>query len=119
MLISYAGVFVILVWGIVFPVILLWVQRLISPYHPTHAKNLTYECGLDTQGDTWIRFKISYFMYALVFLVFDVETVFLYPWAVLFKNLGLFGIIEMIIFVAILIIGFAYAWKEGALEWIS
>ncbi len=119
MLINYAGVFVVLVWGIIFPVILLWIQRLISPYHPTYAKNLTYECGLDTKGDTWIRFKISYFMYALVFLIFDVETVFLYPWAVLFKDLGLFGIIEMLIFVAILVIGFVYAWKEGALEWIA
>ena len=119
MLINYTGVFVILVWGIVFPVILLWAQRLISPYNPTLAKITTYECGLDTQGDTWIRFKISYFMYALVFLIFDVETVFLYPWAVLFQKLGAFGIIEMIIFMGILIVGFAYAWKEGALEWIS
>ncbi|NLO97090.1 MAG: NAD(P)H-quinone oxidoreductase subunit 3 [Peptococcaceae bacterium] len=119
MLLNYAGVFIVLIWGIVFPVILLLVQRIISPYHPTVIKRQTYECGLETVGDTWIRFKISYFMYALVFLVFDVETVFLYPWGVLFKNLGLFGIIEMFIFIAILVIGFVYAWKEGALEWIA
>ncbi|RNC29376.1 MAG: NAD(P)H-quinone oxidoreductase subunit 3 [Candidatus Dichloromethanomonas elyunquensis] len=118
MLFRYTGIAVILVWGIVFPVILLRLQKMISPHNPTRAKTLTYECGLDTQGDTWIRFKISYFMYALIFVVFDVETVFLYPWAVLFQKLGLFGIIEMIIFMAILIVGFAYAWKEGALQWM-
>jgi len=118
MLINYAGIAVILAWGIVFPVILLVVQRLLSPNNPTKAKLLTYECGLDTQGDTWIRFKISYFMYALIFVVFDVETIFLYPWAMLFQNLGLFAIVEMVIFIAILILGFAYAWKEGALEWM-
>ncbi|UWG96337.1 NADH-quinone oxidoreductase subunit A [Dehalobacter sp. DCM] len=118
MLLNYTGVFIVLLWGIIFPIILLWAQKLLSPNNPTPAKLLTYECGLDTQGDTWIRFKLSYFMYALIFVIFDVETIFLYPWAMQFKNMGVFGIVEMVIFMAILILGFAYAWKEGALEWM-
>lgn len=118
MLINYTGIFIVLLWGIIFPIILLWAQKLLSPNNPTPAKLLTYECGLDTQGDTWIRFKLSYFMYALLFVVFDVETIFLYPWAMQFQNLGVFGIVEMVIFMTILILGFAYAWKEGALEWM-
>ncbi|MDK2894448.1 MAG: NAD(P)H-quinone oxidoreductase subunit 3 [Moorella sp. (in: firmicutes)] len=81
-------------------------------------KVATYECGLDTRGPTWVQFKVSYFLYALVFLLFDVETVFLYPWAVRFQVLGLFAFIEMIIFIAILVIGLWYAWKEGALKWL-
>ncbi len=118
MLTKFGGLAVILVWGIVFPWLLLALSRLFHPKKPTPAKLLTYECGLDTQGDTWIQFKISYFMYALVFLAFDVETIFLYPWAVKFQSLGLFAMVEMFIFIAILIIGFWYAWKEGALEWM-
>jgi NADH:ubiquinone oxidoreductase subunit 3 (subunit A) len=118
MLIKYAGVAVIMVWGIVFPAILLLLSKLFHPKNPTPTKLLTYECGLETQGETWIQFKISYFMYALVFIAFDVETVFLYPWAIKFQSLGLFGLVEMFIFIAILLIGFWYAWKEGALEWI-
>lgn len=118
MLSNYTGIFIVLLWGIIFPIILLWAQKLLSPNNPTPAKLLTYECGLDTRGDTWIRFKLSYFMYALIFVVFDVETIFLYPWAMQFNNMGIFGIVEMVIFMAILILGFAYAWKEGALEWM-
>ncbi|SMB95365.1 NADH dehydrogenase subunit A [Thermanaeromonas toyohensis ToBE] len=78
----------------------------------------TYECGLTTKGPTWVQFRISYFLYALIFLLFDVETVFLYPWAVKFQVLGLFAFIEMVIFIAILILGLWYAWKEGGLEWL-
>lgn len=121
MLTSYAGIVVILVIGLVFPMILLGVARILNRnhQHPTPVKLLTYECGLETQGDTWVQFKISYFMYALVFVAFDVETIFLYPWAVKFQSLGLFAIVEMFIFIAILVLGFWYAWKEGALEWMS
>lgn len=118
MLTSFAGVVIILVWGIVFPWLLLAVSSLFYPKNPTPTKLLTYECGLDTQGDTWVQFKISYFMYALIFVAFDVETIFLYPWAIKFQSLGLFGIVEMFIFIVILLIGFWYAWKEGALEWM-
>jgi len=94
-----------------------WLFRPKPKADPSHEKYTTYECGVDTVGKTWTRFKVNYFLYALVFLVFDVETIFLYPWAVKFQALGLFAFIEMIIFIAILLVGLWYAWKEGALEW--
>jgi len=105
---------------VAFPIGAMAAARLFRPKpkaDPLHEKYTTYECGVDTVGKTWIRFKVNYFLYALVFLVFDVETIFLYPWAVKFQALGLFAFIEMIIFIAILLVGLWYAWKEGALEW--
>lgn len=80
-------------------------------------KMLPYECGVDTLGPTWIRFRINFFLYALIFLAFDVETILLFPWAVKFQSLGLFAFIEMLIFILILALALWYAWKEGALEW--
>ncbi|MHB8157182.1 MAG: NADH-quinone oxidoreductase subunit A [Desulfocucumaceae bacterium] len=90
---------------------------ILAPRRTTAQKTTAYECGVDTIGPTWVQFKTSYFLYALLFLIFDVETIYLYPWAVKFKSLGSFAFIEMIIFLSILIIGLWYAWKEGALEW--
>lgn len=84
---------------------------------PSQEKLLPYECGVDPKGPAWIRFRVNYFLYALVFLAFDVETIFLFPWAVKFKSLGLFAFGEMIVFIAILVVGLWYAWKEGALKW--
>ncbi|MDT8718627.1 NADH-quinone oxidoreductase subunit A [Clostridium sp. 19966] len=109
------GIF--LVAAFVFSMIVLLVASVVRPKKPNKEKLSTYECGVETTGPTWIRFKISYFMYALVFLLFDVETVFLLPWAMKFKVLNLFALGEMFIFIGILIIGLLYAWKEGALEW--
>jgi len=83
----------------------------------SQEKLLTYECGVDTKGPSWMRYRVNYFLYALVFLAFDVETIFLFPWAVKFQQLGLFAFVEMIIFIAILLVGLWYAWKEGALKW--
>ncbi|ATW28029.1 NADH-quinone oxidoreductase subunit A [Candidatus Formimonas warabiya] len=103
--------------GLILPVVIIIFVKLITPKRPTKAKLETYECGLETQGETWVQFKTHYFLYALVFVVFDVETIFLYPWAAKFKHLGLFAFVEMVIFIAILVAGFWYAWKEGALEW--
>lgn len=77
----------------------------------------TYECGVETQGTSWFRFNVSFYLYALLFVIFDIETVFLYPWAVSFKKLGVFGFAEMVVFIAILLVGFAYAWKKEALKW--
>ncbi|MEN6351152.1 MAG: NADH-quinone oxidoreductase subunit A [Syntrophomonas sp.] len=110
------GVFFLLT--VAFPLSALGLARLLRP-RPRQGKEKlkTYECGVDTLGKTWIRFRINYFLYALVFLVFDVETIFLYPWAVKFQHMGLFAFIEMLVFIAILLIGLWYAWKEGALEW--
>ncbi|MFQ5826312.1 MAG: NADH-quinone oxidoreductase subunit A [Dehalococcoidia bacterium] len=89
----------------------------VVPKKPDPIKSSTYECGLDTIGKTWVQFNFRYYLFALVFVVFDIEMVFLYPWAVAFRQLGLFGLVEMVIFILILVVGFAYAWKKGALEW--
>lgn len=117
MLRDYGTVGIFLIASFLFGVVVLAVAWLVRPKKPNPEKLSTYECGLETSGPTWIRFKISYFLYALIFLIFDVETIFLYPWAVLFKKLGWFAFVEMFIFIGILVLGLWYAWKEGALEW--
>jgi len=117
MLGNFAVIGIFFLGGAAFTIIVLFLNWLVRPKKPNKEKETTYECGLDTQGPTWIQFKINYFLYALIFVVFDIETVFLYPWAVRFKSLGLFAFIEMLIFIVILVIGLWYAWKKGALEW--
>jgi NADH-quinone oxidoreductase subunit A len=104
--------------AIAFPVVVLLLAYLIRPKKPTKVKQSIYECGLETIGETWVQFKAQYYIYALVFVVFDVETVFLYPWAVAYDSLVLFALVEMFIFLAILFAGLIYAWRKGALEWM-
>ncbi|MBM2827268.1 MAG: NADH-quinone oxidoreductase subunit [Dehalococcoidia bacterium] len=89
----------------------------LRPSNPDPVKNDTYECGMETIGGSWIQFNFRYYYFALLFVIFDVEVVFMYPWAVRFKQLQLFGFIEMLIFIAILGVGYVYAWKKRALEW--
>jgi NADH-quinone oxidoreductase subunit A len=110
------GIFVL--GGLAFTAIMLLTNWVLRP-RGKHSENAesTFECGLDTQGQTWIQFRINYFLYALIFVVFDIETVFLYPWAVRFSSLGIFAFVEMILFIGILLAGLWYAWKKGALEW--
>lgn len=117
MLHDYAGIGLMVLVGLVFPIIPLVLSFLLQTRRPTPQKMISYECGVDTIGPTWVRYRNSYFLYALVFVVFDVETVFLYPWAVKFQALGLFALVEMFIFIALLVVGLWYAWKKGALEW--
>lgn len=116
---NYGIVLVFLVGGAATAIAAIAFNWLVRPKRPaTGGKLETYECGLPTEGPTWIQFKVSYFLYALVFLLFDVEVVFLFPWAVRFQALGLFAFVEMTIFITILVIGLWYAWKEGALKWL-
>lgn len=89
----------------------------VRPSKPTSIKKSPYECGMDLIGPRWPQFNFRYYMFALLFVVFDVETVFIYPWAVSFNQLGLFAFIEMVVFILILVVGWAYAWKHKALEW--
>lgn len=92
-------------------------SNLISPKSDNPAKREPYESGMTTQGATWVQFKVSYYLYAILFLIFDVELVFLVPWAVVFKEMGGVALIEILIFIIILGLGLAYAWKKQALKW--
>jgi NADH:ubiquinone oxidoreductase subunit 3 (subunit A) len=96
----------------------IWIAGLLGPRKPNHLKDETYECGIETVGDSWIQFRAQYYIFGLVFLVFDVETVFLFPWAVSIKQVPLFAVLEGILFILILTGGLVYAWRKGALEWI-
>lgn len=117
MLQDYTLIGVLILIALVVPIGGLVASAMVQTRKPGMEKSLPYECGIDPIGKSWIQFKASYYLYALVFVVFDVETMFLYPWAVQFQQLGLFAFVEMIIFVAILTLGLWYAWKKGALEW--
>ncbi|MBM7854366.1 NADH-quinone oxidoreductase subunit A [Desulfohalotomaculum tongense] len=110
-------ILIFLIVGVVFGAGGLAASFLIHPRRKNAVKEEPYECGPPTQGPTWVRFRAQYFVYALLFVIFDVETIYLYPWAVKFNSLGLFAFIEMIIFLFILVVGLWYAWKKGALEW--
>ncbi len=89
----------------------------VRPQNPGPVKQSTYECGMEALGGSWGKFNFRYYYYALLFVIFDVETVFLYPWAVYLKQLKLFGFIEMLVFILILVLGYLYAWKKRAFEW--
>ena len=118
MLTSYVFIGIFAVIAIIFPLIALALAFVIRPKKPNPIKSSTYECGLETVGETWVQFRVQYYIYALVFVIFDVETVFLYPWAVAYNKLGLFALVEMFISLAILAAGLIYAWRKGALEWV-
>jgi NADH-quinone oxidoreductase subunit A len=108
--------------GFGFGVAMLATAWFLRPADPYAEKLTTYECGMEPYTESWAQFYVRYYLYALVFVVFDVETIYLYPWAVTFKALldpmGLFVLLDMLVFVGILILGFAYAWRKGALEWL-
>ena len=99
---------------------ILTVSKLVRPDNPYPEKNRPYECGVDHVGEAASGlFKVQYFVIAILFVIFDVETMFLFPWAVVLQDMGLFGYIEMFVFIFLLLVGFAYAWIKGALEWLS
>jgi NADH:ubiquinone oxidoreductase subunit 3 (subunit A) len=112
----FIGIFLLV--APVFPALAAFlVPRLIAPRKPNPLKLETYECGIETYGDTWVQFKAQYYIFALIFLIFDVEIVFLYPWAVAFDALPLFAVIEGVIFILLLAVGLVYTWRKGTLEW--
>jgi NADH-quinone oxidoreductase subunit A len=96
---------------------MLVLSHLVSPQRPTAVKASPYESGMPPLGSTRDRFSVKFYLVAMLFIVFDIEAVFMIPWAVAFRQLGLFGLVEMVVFVAILLVGYVYAWKRGALEW--
>ena len=115
---QYAAILVFLLVGIGVVLFTFFMSRLIRPAHPYQAKNQNYECAEKPIGNSWVRFNNRFYIFALIFVVFDVEAVFLFPWAVAFGHLGLFALIEMIIFIGILVFGLYYAWKKGVLKWV-
>ncbi len=92
-------------------------SRLVSPRKPYREKLLTYESGITPFMDAHQKFSIRYYLVAMLFLIFDIEAVFLYPWAVAYNKIGLYGLVEMVLFILILLVGYIYAWRKGALEW--
>ncbi len=113
----------LLIFALAFPLIPILVSLVmggfrIRPNRPNPVKQDTYECGVETVGDALGQFNARYYVVALLFVIFDVEAVFLYPWAVAFRQLGLFAFVEAVVFVAILVVGYVYAWRRKALEWV-
>lgn len=117
MLSDFGIILLYFILGAVFVGIALVAAAFIRPSKPNPVKNSTYECGEIPIGEPWIRFNVRFYVIALVFLLFDVEVVFLLPWAIVFKQLGWFAFIEMIVFVVILLAGFVYVWAKGDLDW--
>jgi NADH-quinone oxidoreductase subunit A len=119
---QYGRVGILLLFAFAFPITPLLISVLLGlirvrPRSPNPIKSDTYECGMETEGNTWVQFNFRYYFFALLFVVFDIEAVFLYPWAVAFRQVKLFGFVEALIFVAILVVGYLYAWRKRALEW--
>ncbi len=115
---AYLPILIFLAVACAFPVVTLVLARLVRPSSTNRAKMDPYECGVEADGDARQRYSVKYYVIAVLFVVFDVEIIFLFPWAVKYRALGLFGLVEMVIFLAILVIGYLYAWKKGALEWV-
>lgn len=93
------------------------INMLVGPKRPSAIKSEAFECGNPSSGSAWGRFSVRFYLTAILFLLFDVEVIFLYPWAVELRKLGMFGFVEALIFIAILVVGLAYAWERGALDW--
>jgi NADH-quinone oxidoreductase subunit A len=114
---QYLFVAVFLVVAVAFPLVPLLLVRFLAPRKPSTTKNATYECGLVSKGDAWVQFRAGYYLYALVYVIFAVETIFLYPWAVAFGGLSFGAFVAMMVFVLLLVEGLVYAWAKGALDW--
>jgi NADH-quinone oxidoreductase subunit A len=116
---NYVLVAIFVALGIFLVVSALTVGKLLRPHQPTLEKQTTYESGNVPVGSGQVRFNVRYYLFALMFVIFDVEAIFLYPWAVAYEKLGLFALVEMLIFVLLLVIGLIYAWKKKVLKWDS
>ena len=116
---QYGPILIFLVIAAVFPVATLWIAKFVRPdFKPTPEKVMPYECGITPESDARGRYTVRFYIIAILFVIFDVETIYLFPWAVQYHALGLFGLVEMLVFLGILIVGYLWLWKRGALEWI-
>jgi NADH-quinone oxidoreductase subunit A len=118
MLEAYVPIALFIVIAIGFAIVTLLMSRLVHAEKYNKVKLEPYECGIEPRTDARDRYSIRYYLVAMLFVIFDVETVFMFPWAVIVDKLALFGLIEMIVFLLILVVGYFYAWREGALEWV-
>ena len=118
MLTDWQFIAIFLVLAPIFPVMPVVMNGMLAPKRPSFIKQQTYECGIETVGDSWIQFKVQYYIYALIFVVFDVEAVFLFPIAAAYGQLQLFAVVEIVLFVLILTAALGHAWGRGVLEWI-
>jgi NADH-quinone oxidoreductase subunit A len=114
---SYIPIAIMMMFGVVFGIVMSKSSEWLGPKNPTEVKLSTYESGMEPIRNARERVSVKYYMVAMLFILFDIEIVFLYPWAVNFRILGLFGFVEMLIFIGILMLGYLYLWKKGALEW--
>jgi NADH-quinone oxidoreductase subunit A len=114
---SYLPLAILIPLAIFIPFLLRGVQRLLAPHRPDPVKLEPYECGAPVLGSAHSRMPVKFYIVAVLFLLFDIETIFLFPWAVLYRRLGLFGLVEMGIFLGVLALGLVYVWRKGALEW--
>jgi len=116
-MLGYEAVLILLALGGTIAVVFVAISRFVFTPNPTPRKQTVYECGVEPIGTARERFPVRFYLVALLFILFDIEAVYLYPWARLFRELGLFGFIEMAVFLLILVVGLIYAWRKGALEW--
>ena len=114
---SYLTVGAFAALGAILVLVMLGVASVISPSNPTRAKALTYECGVDPVGSGWSQSYVRYYVFGLLFVIFDVEAVFIFPWAIVLERLGVFGLVEMLVFIGILVLGLVYAIRKGVLRW--
>lgn len=117
MITEFGKVFIFFVIGAIFVAGGLIAAWLVRPHRSYPNKLTSYECGEEPVGDSWVRFNVRFYVVALIFLIFDVEVVFLFPWAVVYQKLGLYAFVEMMIFLAILLVGYVYVWGKGDLDW--
>ena len=118
MLSGYIPIFIFLAIAIAFPVVTIVAAKLIRPSSPSLTKLEAYECGIKAASDSRGRYSVRFYIIAILFVIFDVETIFLFPWAVRYRSLGWFGVAEIGVFLFILVVGYFWAYKKGALEWV-
>jgi NADH-quinone oxidoreductase subunit A len=117
MLSQFGQIFIFFLLAVAFVAIAFLIVKFLAPSKPSKGKNSIYECGEESDGNAWMRFNIRFYVIALIFIVFDVEIVFLFPWAIVFKEIGMIAFLEMAIFLVILILGFVYVLAKGDLQW--
>jgi NADH-quinone oxidoreductase subunit A len=117
---GFIGLYMIVAIGfaavmILLPVVFRFLK--VIPHHPTSVKNAPFECGMESVGDAWVQFNVRYFYYALLFVALDVLVIFIYPWVIQLRSIGMSALVGILIFIAIVLVGYVYAWKKKALEW--